>query len=137
MTQIQRISALRPWTQFVLCRTGEVLIKVQDGDILAEDGTESNYQASSRAQVIGEYPMDKRAALLASRKPWKVGQAAERMALAAASTSEHRCQDDPKVREALAVLTDQIATLTMENSSLKKILYHLATTTLPEPGKRK
>lgn len=124
-----RLGHLPPWTRFQMCRDGCIMVKADDGISLDESGMENHYHGLSHVLVLGPITDEDRAALLAKRHPWKPDpnlkpKPNER---GPSNTKAMQLMDElDRHKQALAVLTNQVASLTAENQDLRKILMYLA-----------
>lgn len=124
----KRICDVPVGTVFKLRRTGETYLKAGgNGDILSLDGMEHHIHALSGVEVLRMATPEEWIDIRAKRGPWKPNAKPAVVTpprrgpykLKSAEPSEEMLK---KFQTAMAVLTDEIATLRMENDSLKRIL---------------
>lgn len=125
----KRICDVPVGSVFKLRRTGETYLKAGgNGDILSLDGMEHHIHALSGVEVLRMATPEEWVDIRAKRNPWKPNTAPAVVKppkrgpykLKSAEPSEDATK---KFQTAMAVLTDEIATLKMENDSLRRILF--------------
>ena len=117
----KRICDIKSGYMFKLNRTGDVYIKVEHGDILTEAGVKAYLHALSGVTVVRKLAKWELRVLEEKRNAWQKPE-----------SSTHD-QEIKQYRQAIAVLKDEVARLSVEADSLRRILYHIATTVLKEP----
>jgi len=129
----RRICELAPRDVFNLVRhPEETYVCVERGDVLRLDGMEHHYHALSRIEVIGQFDTAQMAVVETKRHPWKPEPMPEppgsKQRRPYRTQAMRDTEEIDKYKEAVAVLTSELATLKIEADTLRKILYHLANT---------